>query len=268
VADKYAVIGNPITHSKSPFIFRAFAAQTGEDIEYVPLQAPLDGFADFIERVMDAGYKGVNVTAPFKQEAYNLANDLTYAARVSRSANMLTFEGDSILADSTDGDGLMQDIRFNLGISLIYQKKVLLIGAGGAARSIALQLSEEGTKLVIANRTVEKAMELASEYHNVEGCGFDTLSGRKFDIVINATSTGFQDIELPLPVDIFADHALAYDIAYGRMTPFMKFAETNGVSGVYDGLGMLVEQAAQSFYIWRGKHPDTHAIIRWWRKVQ
>jgi len=282
MTDKYAVIGNPINHSKSPLIHKMFAGQTGQDISYEAILAPLDGFAATIERLRNEGYKGCNVTVPFKFEAFQLATQLTPHALVAQAVNTLKFDGDTILGDNTDGTGLARDIQFHLRITL-NNKRVLLIGAGGAANGVSLPLMHAGAKLTIVNRNVDKAQVLAIRTSNkaqelatsqtsvqtqISGCGYDELFGKQFDVVINATSAGLTDSELPLPATLFASGALAYDMMYGRVTPFMKFAREHGAAVVSDGLGMLVEQAAESFFIWRGVRPETAPVIEALRKFQ
>ena len=264
MTDKYAVIGNPIAHSKSPEIHTMFAEQTGQDISYEAILAPPDGFAAIIERLRKEGYKGCNVTVPFKFEACQLASQLSPLAYVAQAVNTLKFDDGRIIGYNTDGTGLSRDIRFNLDIPL-NNKRVLLIGAGGAANGVALPLAHEGVKLTIVNRTADKAKTLASSHISdksiISGCGFDEIADQQFDVVINATSAGLTDSEIPLPSTIFATGALAYDMMYGRETPFMKFARAHGAAIVADGLGMLVEQAAESFYIWRGVRPETAPVI-------
>ena len=266
MTDRYAVIGNPISHSKSPQIHKMFAEQTGQDISYEAMLAPVDGFAETVERLRQEGYKGCNVTVPFKFEAYQLATQLTVHADVAHAVNTLkfNFDGDTILGDNTDGTGLVRDLLFNLDIAL-HNKRVLLIGAGGAANGVALPLAHAGAKLTIVNRTADKARSLAysniSDTSRISGCGFDEIVGQQFDVVINATSAGLTDSEIPLPENLFAPGALAYDMMYGRETPFMKFAREHHAAIVSDGLGMLVEQAAESFFIWRGVHPKTALVM-------
>ena len=264
MTDRYAVIGNPISHSKSPQIHKMFAEQTGQDISYEAILAPLDGFAATVERLRAEGYKGCNVTVPFKFEAYQLARKYPTHVYAAQAVNTLKFDGDTILGDNTDGTGLIRDIQFNLGITL-NNKRVLLIGAGGAAYGVALPLRDSDAILKIVNRTADKAQALASGLKsnntNISGCSFDELADHQFDVVINATSAGLTDSELPLPPTIFAPGALAYEMMYGRETPFMKFAREHSAAVVSDGLGMLVEQAAESFFLWRGERPDTAPII-------
>jgi shikimate dehydrogenase len=292
MTDRYAVIGNPISHSKSPQIHKMFAEQTGQDISYEKIESPLDGFAATIERLRKEGYKGCNVTVPFKFEAFQLATRLSPHADIAHAANTLklNFDGDTIFGDNTDGFGLVRDITQNLKFK-IAGKRVLLLGAGGAADGVALPLSsQQPHQIVIANRTVEKAQAIemkakntpqlfitpvvSSSYPNLardliedlrRGTKTHTnnlkISKNQFDLVINATSTGLLNEMPPLPSDIFAPGALAYDMMYGRETPFMKFAREHGAEIVTDGLGMLVEQAAESFFIWRGVRPATAPVI-------
>lgn len=259
MTDRYAVIGNPISHSKSPLIHAMFAKQTGQHISYEAIEAPLDGFAATIERLREEGYKGCNVTVPFKFEAYEMAARLSERAIAAKAVNTLRFEDGAIAGDNTDGAGLVRDIEQNLGIALPH-KRVLLMGAGGAASGVVLPLLNSGATLTIANRTAQKARELAEKFPGVAGCGYDELAGLQFDAIVNATSAGLTDSEVPLPAGIFAPGALAYDMMYGRQTPFMAFAQREGAS-IADGLGMLIEQAAEAFFIWRGVRPDTAPVI-------
>ncbi|OHC82933.1 MAG: shikimate dehydrogenase [Sideroxydans sp. RIFOXYD2_FULL_59_7] len=267
MTDRYAVIGNPISHSKSPLIHRMFAEQTGQDISYEAIEAPLDGFAATIERLRREGYKGCNVTVPFKEQAYRLAGSFGSEVMVAHAANTLELKNDRIEAHNTDGIGLLRDIEQNLQVSL-RDKQILLMGAGGAAKGVATQLASlllhksPSTSLVIANRTVEKAHELARACNatRVSGQSYEELADQQFDIIINATSAGLTGDAIPLPDSIFAPDALAYDMMYGRETPFMAFARAHGAR-VADGLGMLVEQAAEAFHIWRGVRPDTRAVL-------
>ncbi len=261
---QYAVIGNPIAHSKSPLIHRMFAEQTGQDVSYEAIEAPLDGFAATINRLRHSGCNGCNVTVPFKFEAFQLAAELSERARSAQAVNTLSFEGDIIRGDNTDGAGLVRDIEQNLGFSLP-KKRVLLMGAGGAAYGVALPVVMAGAQLTVYNRTPAKAERLAA--HLAEHSHVDILNsladkaGMAFDCVVNATSAGLTDSKIPLPASIFAPGALAYDMMYGRETPFMRFAREQGAAIVSDGLGMLVEQAAESFYLWRGVRPDTRPVL-------
>jgi shikimate dehydrogenase len=273
MTDKYAVIGNPIAHSKSPLIHRLFAEQTGQDISYEAIEAPLDGFAATIERLLNEGYKGCNVTVPFKLEAWKLANEHSTRAIDAEACNTLSLKDGKIYADNTDGVGLVRDIEINHGFKL-KGKSILLIGAGGAAQGVLHPLlAVSQSPLVIYNRTLEKAIKLqktVTEHGNfrhfsVKTAEFGALTDEQFDIVINATSTGLTGGDIPLPESIFAPNALAYDMMYGRETPFMAFARAHGAR-VADGLGMLIEQAAEAFFIWRGVRPDTRPVLEVLRK--
>jgi shikimate dehydrogenase len=259
MADKYCVFGNPIAHSKSPRIHALFARQTKQDLSYEAILAPLDGFAVAVREFAARGGRGANVTVPFKEEAFRLATALTARAEAAGAVNTLSFSGESIRGDNTDGAGLVRDIAHNLGFA-IAGKRILLLGAGGAARGVILPLLEQTPAgIFVANRTAAKASELAAAF-GVEGGGFDALGGRAFDLVINATAAGLADAALPLPDSIFARGCLAYDMLYGRETPFMSQARAAGAM-VADGLGMLVEQAAEAFFVWRGVRPDTAPVL-------
>ncbi|ATE58811.1 shikimate dehydrogenase [Thauera sinica] len=266
MTDRYAVIGNPIAHSKSPAIHAAFARQTGQDLTYEAILGPLDGFVACVRQFMRDGGKGMNVTVPFKIQAVELADRLTERARHAQAVNTLKFEADgSILGDNTDGVGMVRDIRDVLGVP-IAGRRVLLLGAGGAARGVLLPLLEEGPAgLVIANRTPEKAEQLKAlcpGRGEVDVARFDELGGQGFDVVINATSASLGGEGIALPAGIYGAGALAYDMVYGdRPTPFMLQAREQGAARVSDGLGMLVGQAAESFYLWRRVRPDTAPVI-------
>jgi shikimate dehydrogenase len=275
MTDKYAVIGNPVAHSKSPQIHAMFARQTRQDLSYEAILAPLDGFSATIERLRRDGYKGCNVTVPFKFEAYNLVEALensesrqgicNEAARTARAANTLAFRDCFVYANNTDGTGLVNDIQSNLQRPL-QDRRILLMGAGGASYGVLQPLlKEEPKRLHIANRTPEKAKELRDRCAHVSAIEIGASSyaeiDEEFDVIINATSSGLSDELPPLPPGIFARDALAYDMMYGRETPFMTFARKHGAALVSDGLGMLVEQAAESFRIWRNVRPDTSTVI-------
>lgn len=263
--DRYVVVGNPIAHSKSPDIHARFAEQTGQVIVYERMLAPLDGFEKSVRDFMRDGGKGANVTVPFKLEAYALATERTQRAAAAGAVNTLKFDAGSILGDNTDGVGMVTDIVRNAGVA-IKGKRVLLLGAGGAARGVILPiLDEQPDELVIANRTVSKAAELADQFApftrhcRIAGSRFEGLEGR-FDIIINATSASLSEDLPPVPSCIFGKTTFAYDMMYGKEpTVFMRFASGHGAS-VRDGLGMLVEQAAESFFMWRGVRPDTAAV--------
>jgi shikimate dehydrogenase len=265
VTDVYAIIGNPVSHTKSPFIHAEFARQTGEDMRYEAILAPLDGFAATVAQFRESGGKGLNITLPFKLEAFELATQLTERAEQARAVNTLRFDADTILGDNTDGAGVVRDIQNNLGFS-IQGKRVLLMGAGGAAQGALLPVLEQQPELVvIANRTAEKAVALENQfsgYGKVSGGDYARLKGKAFDLVINSTSTGLTGELPPLPQGVFAPSSLAYDMVYGKgLTRFLEHARDNGAERLADGLGMLVEQAVESFYLWRGVRPDGRPVM-------
>lgn len=266
--DQYVVIGNPIAHSKSPAIHARFAQQTGQIISYQRLLAPVEDFAGSVQQFIAAGGRGANVTVPFKLDAFKLASSLSPRAQAAGAVNTLKFEHGQIYGDNTDGVGLVHDIVRNAGVTLT-GKRVLLLGAGGAARGVVLPvLAEEPAQLVIANRTVVRAVELAATFSAAAGqlaaSSFADLSGH-FDIVINATSASLSSEVPALPPALIAAHSFVYDMMYGAQpTVFMRMAAEQGAS-VRDGLGMLVEQAAESFFIWRGVRPDTMPVYDWLR---
>jgi shikimate dehydrogenase len=266
MTDRYAVLGHPIAHSKSPLIHSLFAAATGQDIAYTAIEAPLDGFSTAVQSFRAQGGLGVNVTLPFKLQAYELATDPLDGPRQAGAANALKFENDRIWADNFDGIGLVNDIQRNLGKPLA-GKRVLICGAGGATRGAVLPVAQQGpAQLVIANRTPGKAHQLARDFAGLaklQTCGYDSLAGESFDVVINATSTGLSQTSLPLPPGLFAPDALAYEMVYGKgLTPFLRQAREAGVVQVVDGVGMLVEQAAEAFAWWRGVRPETAPVIQ------
>lgn len=269
--DRYAVFGNPIAHSLSPRIHAAFAEQTQQALTYSAVLVELDGLAEAIEAFRAEQGQGLNITVPFKQQAWALANRRSALAERAGAVNTLWWDRDDILyGDNTDGFGLIRDLTHNHGVA-ITGRRVLLVGAGGAARGVlAPLLAELPHELVIANRTPEKASELASlfsELGPLRGCGFEALHDSRFDLVINATSAGLSGRVPPLPATLFTPDACAYDMLYGREpTAFMTWAQQQGVKQTLDGLGMLVEQAAQSFYLWRGMRPATAPVIEFLRK--
>ncbi|MNR78148.1 Shikimate dehydrogenase [compost metagenome] len=261
--DNYAVIGNPIAHSKSPDIHARFAAQTQQNLQYERLLAPLDGFLATVQEFVAQGGKGLNVTVPFKLEAYAMATRLTERARAAGAVNTLKFGDGEMLGDNTDGVGLVTDIVRNAGVA-VAGKTVLLLGAGGAARGVILPLlHEKPAKLVLANRTHAKAVDLVERFapNPCLEVGDFALLDDAFDIVINATAASLASEVPPISPRVFAQRTLAYDMMYGAApTPFMQFATQHGASA-RDGLGMLVEQAAESFYLWRGVRPETTAVF-------
>ena len=266
--DRYAVIGNPVAHSKSPLIHAEFARQCGQDISYSALPAPLDGFKEVVLKFRDEGGKGVNVTVPFKQAAWHLVHAYSGYALAAGAVNTIEFRDSEIIGHNTDGIGLVRDIKNNLKREFA-GKRVLLMGAGGASYGVMEPLlREQPEQLVVANRTLGKAISLVGHFEKfqrfavrgVSARPYDGLENAQFDIVINATSAGLSDAMPPLPAGVFSFGALAYDMVYGRRTPFLEFARTRGASAV-DGTGMLVEQAAESFFIWRGVRPETGPVI-------
>jgi len=270
--DQYAVIGNPVEHSLSPAIHAEFARATSQDISYGRLLAPLDGFRAVALKFRDGGGKGLNVTLPFKQEAWRLADTHSPGARAAGAVNTLTFEDGRIAGRNTDGTGLTRDLKDNQGCS-IRGKRLLLMGAGGAVFGVMEPLLRElPQEVVVANRTLDKAGALVAHFDKLQKFAangviarpYGALAGLRFDIVINATSAGLADVMPPLPRDIFAPGALAYEMVYGRQTLFMSFAAECGARAA-DGLGMLVEQAAESFFIWRGVRPVTAPVIALFR---
>jgi len=264
--DQYAVIGNPIGHSKSPNIHRQFAKQTKQNLEYTAQCAPLDDFAAYMDKFFSNGGKGANITVPFKLEAMAYASRLTPRAERAGAVNTLVLQDDgTVLGETTDGLGMCQDIQANLGWS-ISGKRVLILGAGGAVRGVIEPILEQAPAgLTIANRTVEKAQSLFREFESqglIQACGFENLVGQSFDLVINGTSASLAGDLPPLPVGVLAKGARCYDMMYGaEPTVFMAWARSQGAAGISDGLGMLVEQAAESFVIWRGCRPQTDSVM-------
>lgn len=265
MTDKYCVIGNPIAHSKSPEIHPVYALQTGQDLVYERCLAPLDAFEATVHRLVEEGYRGANVTLPFKIEAARVCTRLEERARAAGAVNTLIFANGEIVGDNTDGPGLVADITRNAGLA-IQGKRVLLLGAGGAARGALLPLIGQGPReIVIANRTVATAEALAEDFSRhgvpITASGFAEIDG-SFDIVINATSSSISGDLPPVAPTVFGSDALALDMMYGNQpTVFMDFASRYGAS-VRDGLGMLVEQAAEAFAIWRGVRPETAAVMK------
>jgi len=258
MSDRYAVIGNPVAHSRSPAIHAEFARATGQDIDYGRIEAPLDAFAPAVERFRLSGGKGLNVTLPFKHEAFQLCARRSERALLAQAVNTIRF--DDSYGDNTDGIGLIRDFSQNVKLPL-NGKSVLLLGAGGAAQGVVGALLEAGVaRLVIANRTVAKAKALAARFPGASACGYDALGSEGFDIVINATSAGLAGAAPPLPDGMLNKSTLAYDMVYGRDTPFLAAARKAGARAS-DGLGMLVEQAAESFFLWRGVRPATQPVL-------
>jgi shikimate dehydrogenase len=260
MSERYAVIGHPVAHSKSPLIHAEFARATGQDIEYRRIEAPLDGFRRAVDEFRAAGGKGLNVTLPFKHEAFQYCGQTSERARVAQAVNTLVFQ-EPVFGDNTDGIGLVRDLSRNLHFDL-RSSRTLLMGAGGAAQGVAGALREAGVaQLVIVNRTVPRAQALAARFPGTRGCGYEDLGDESFGLIINATSASLLDAAPPLPASAFGRGALAYDMVYGRETPFLAAARALGAR-TSDGLGMLVEQAAESFFVWRGVRADTAPVLR------
>jgi len=261
VADRYAVIGHPVAHSKSPWIHAEFARQTRQDLAYERLEAPLLGFERTVDEFRAAGGRGANVTLPFKEQAFRYCrNVVSDRARAAGVVNTLIFEGGAARGDNTDGVGLLRDLSVNLGRSLA-GLRVLLMGAGGAAQGVLAPLLATGPRrLVVANRSADKARALARRYGAAAGGGYDEFRGEQFDLLINATSAGLAGEAPPVDAAAFAPGALGYDMVYGRDTPFLALARAAGAAA-QDGCGMLVEQAAESFLLWRGLRPDTAPVL-------
>ena len=262
--DTYAVFGHPIAHSKSPYIHAAFARQTGQTLLYTAVEAPRDGFANAVMQFRAQGGKGANVTVPFKEEAFRLATAASERARLAQAVNTLRFDGAEIYGDNTDGAGLVQDLTVNLGLPLA-GRRILILGAGGAARgAIPALLAQGPARLTVANRTPQRAADLVREFGAlgpVAASGFDALAP-DHDLVINATSASLAGDLPPLPDAVLAAVQLAYDMMYGAAeTPFLALARKLGCPRRADGLGMLVEQAAESFLLWRGVRPQTQPVL-------
>ncbi|MEJ2140920.1 MAG: shikimate dehydrogenase [Gammaproteobacteria bacterium] len=269
--DDYAVMGNPISHSKSPRIHSLFAEQTGQSVNYTAIQVDLGGFKQAVGNFAANGGKGLNITVPFKQEAWQIVNERSDRAQRAGAVNTIKFEKDRLYGDNTDGIGLVNDLSINNQV-MLKGKRILLMGAGGAARGVlSLLLAEQPSALVIVNRTASKAIDLASEFRdlgNISGCGYEKLADEKpFDVIINATAASLQGELPPLPQNMVAENGCCYDMMYGaEPTTFMQWAKENDAAKILDGLGMLVEQAAESFFIWRGVRPNTHVVIELLRK--
>lgn len=267
MTDRYAVFGNPVAHSKSPLIHAAFAKQTGERIRYEKCEAPLGGFAEAVGEFFAMGGAGCNVTVPFKEDAFRFANILTERAQLAGAVNTLWLDDEGVVGDNTDGAGLVGDLQRVVSLA---GKRLLILGAGGAARGvIGPLLACKPAGIVIANRSADKAQAVLAEIvDKLPGAGerlsctsLATLAG-PFDVVINATSASLAGASLPLPDGLFADGAVAYDMMYGKgETPFLAQAAAMGAALRLDGLGMLVEQAAEAFFVWRGVRPQTAAVL-------
>lgn len=270
--DRYAVMGNPVAHSKSPQIHQQFAEQTAQLLSYEKIQVEPGQLAEAVNAFINDNGKGLNITVPLKEEAFNLATNLTARAKRAGAVNTLILhDANHFTGDNTDGVGLVRDLTVNHQISLT-SKNVLILGAGGAVRGILEPfINEKPAHIVIANRTVSRAQQLADDFFDIASivaCGFNELDQQQFDIVINGTSASLSGELPPLPNDIFSAQAAAYDMMYGKDdTPFMAWARKNNANAVMDGLGMLVEQAAESFYCWRKLRPETAPVIEAIRKA-
>lgn len=266
MTDRYAVIGNPIAHSKSPLIHAAFARETGQELVYERVLADLDGFEQTVSEFFAAGGRGLNVTVPFKERAWAMADERGVSAETAGAVNTLIPLSDGRLrGENTDGIGLVRDLGVNHGFAFA-GKRLLVLGAGGAAKGCLRPLLETGlTQLVIANRTASKALDLAAglaDLAPVSGCGLEALGGEGFDLIINATSAGLSGSLPALPPGCLADGGWVYDMVYGDApTPFCRWGDAQGAARSLDGLGMLVEQAAESFRLWRGVRPTTGPVI-------
>jgi shikimate dehydrogenase len=267
MTDRYAVMGNPVAHSKSPRIHTLFAEQTGQDLAYEAILVEPGGLAAAVSGFLDRGGRGLNITVPFKEDAWALAATRSERAERAGAVNTLVLDaGGRHYGDNTDGAGLVRDLTANHGAA-IGGRRVLLVGAGGAARGIIEPLLQERPALLlVANRTPGRAVELARRFGSlgrIEGCGLDDLAGQSFDLVINATAAGLADTVPALPDSVVGGESWCYDMMYGDApTAFVRWSMQRGAARALDGLGMLVEQAAESFSLWRGVRPETAPVIR------
>jgi shikimate dehydrogenase len=265
--DRYALVGHPVAHSRSPLIHELFARQTGERLTYELIDAAPDAFETAVRGFAAAGGKGMNVTVPHKEAAFAIADRHGEEAAAARAVNTLSFSGDAIRGDNTDGIGFIRDVTIN-NVEPISNRRVLVLGAGGAARGILVPLlAEAPAELVLANRTLERAERLGADLgagDRLAICRFDELRAHAaFDIVVNATSAGLKGEQPPFPSNIIARTTFCYDLAYSlKSTPFVAWARESGAGRAVQGWGMLVEQAAESFAIWRGRRPDTQPILK------
>ncbi|MED5509765.1 MAG: shikimate dehydrogenase [Pseudomonadota bacterium] len=266
MTDKYAVIGNPISHSKSPLIHSEFARQTEQDLEYTAIEVAQDALESSLSQLRDIlKLKGINITVPFKEQAWQLVENQSNRAKRAGAINTLVFNDDgSMYGDNTDGVGLCRDLTDNNSIEL-RGKRILLLGAGGAARGVVEPLlGYDPLELFVANRTASKAHALAdlfSDLGHIRGGGFEDIKP-PYDVVINATAASLQGEVPPLPDNLLADNAACYDMMYSDSdTAFISWAKQHGAARTIDGLGMLVEQAAEAFRLWRGVMPDTRSVM-------
>jgi shikimate dehydrogenase len=265
--DQYGIVGHPVAHSWSPFIHGMFAKSTAQNLVYRLFDIPPDNFRREALRLFTGGVRGLNVTLPHKQAAAELVNELTPRAERAQAVNTIAFfEDTSLLGDNTDGLGLMADLERNLGLHLA-DKRILILGAGGAVRGVLGPLLErELREVIIANRTPDRARKLAAEFADmgqISGCGFADVSGPPYDLVINATSASLQGEMPAMPAGLVGEETVCYDMAYGRgHTPFTLWAKSLHAARTTKGWGMLVEQAAESFLLWRGIRPDTQPVLQ------
>ena len=265
-SDHYAVMGNPISHSLSPQIHKQFAEQTDQNLIYQAIESPLDKFSEMVEQFRSAGGRGLNVTVPFKQQAWEISDQRTEVDERAGAVNTLWFDDQGLIqSDNTDGRGLVRDIMINHD-QMILGKRILILGAGGAVRGVLEPLmNEKPESFVIANRTVSRAEELAdlfADLGNISSASYPDLKSSSFDMIINGTSASLQGELPPLPDNILARNGVCYDMMYSKTpTPFVKWGQDCGATLSVDGLGMLIEQAAESFFIWRGVRPETNSII-------
>lgn len=267
--NKYAVIGNPVHHSISPIIHAQFSQEFGLEISYEKILSPIDEFQGTVKKFIDSDGQGFNITLPFKIQAHNLSKALTPNAKAAGAVNAIKIDNNILIGENTDGDGLVNDFSNNLNQSL-KGKEILIIGAGGATQGILKPILDcNPEKILLANRTKEKSLKLASkflQYGKVCGFGLDQIKSKPVDIVINATSASI-DGNIPNIPKSVVEGALCYDLMYGKETPFMNWANENSARKVSDGLGMLVEQAALSFSFWLGKNPQTKPVIELVRAI-
>ena len=265
--DRYAVVGHPVSHSKSPLIHQLFARQTGQRLTYELLDAPPERFAAAVREFGAAGGKGLNVTVPHKEAAFALVDELSEAATAAGAVNTLTFAAGGLRGDNTDGVGFLRDITVNHRQPLA-SRRVLVLGAGGAARGILGPLLAAGaSEIVLANRTEERAERLVAQLGSPAGlraAGFAELASlAAFDVLINATSVGLKGESPPFPASLLGSQSFCYDLVYSvHDTPFVAWARRHGAARAVQGWGMLIEQAAESFFIWRGVRPDTRSILK------
>jgi shikimate dehydrogenase len=270
--DQYAVVGNPVSHSLSPQIHTLFAEETEQEMTYRALQIELGRFEEQIRKLQSAGFRGLNITVPFKQDAWKIADVMSPRARDAGAVNTLILQLDGKIAgDNTDGIGLIRDLIINHNV-LIERRKILILGAGGAVRgALGPLLAKKPDLLTIANRTLEKAEQLATDFYHVwdvQPSTYEDLGKQTYDLIINGTSAGLSGEIPPIPDSILGPNSVCYDMMYNvnQDTAFVKWARDRGALRAFDGLGMLVEQAAEAFFVWRGKRPQTSIVIQMLRE--